>query len=222
MTKTNQPDNQPFVVTIGRQFGSGGRVIGKKLAERLGIKFYDKELLAEAARRSGVGLEFFEKHDERQPSMFSGMFSFAMGTVPMGYYAGTSSISNDGIYRAYTELINTLAQQESCVIVGRTSDYILRDNPRCVNVFIHAPAEKCIDRIVEREDAPRLDRRQAQAMMNRINKIRSGYYNFYTDKTWGDSASYHLSVDSSALSDDETVELIIDYLKRRGFVDKSI
>lgn len=211
-------DSKPFVITIGRQFGSGGRAIGRLLAERLGINFYDKELLAEAARRSGVGLEFFEKHDERQPSMFSGVFSFAMGTVPLGYYAGISSISDDGIYRAYSELIHHLADREPCVIVGRTSDYILRDNPRVVNVFIHAPAEACIDRIVSREDAPRLDRRQARAMMNRINKIRAGYYNFYTDKIWGDSSSYDLSVDSSLLGDEGTVDLIINYLTLRGLL----
>lgn len=215
MTK---PDKQQFVITIGRQFGSGGRVIGRKLAERLGINFYDKELLIEAARRSGVGLEFFEKHDERQPSIFSGIFSFSMGTVPLGYYAGISSISDDGIYRAYSDLIHWLADNESCVIVGRTSDYILRDHPRCVNIFIHAPAENCIERILSREDKPRIDRRQARTMMSRINKLRAGYYNFYTDKTWGDSASYHLSVDSSVLGDDGTVDMIVDYLTRRGII----
>lgn len=216
----NISNNSNFVITIGRQMGSGGRVIGRRLAERLGINFYDKELLANAAQASGVSLEFFEKNDERAPSFFNGLFSFSMGHIPIGYYQGTSPIGDDGIYKAYTDFIHSLAARESCVIVGRTSDYILRDHPRCVNIFIHAPIEACVDRIVSRQ--PEItDRRQARALAEKVNKLRANYYNFYTDKTWGHSSSYHLSIDSSLTDVDATVDVIVEYLRRRGFLQTS-
>ncbi len=212
----NTPRNT--VITVGRQFGSGGRIIGRRIAERLGYKFYDKELLAEAAKHSGVSPELFEKQDERTPSFFNGIFSFAMGHIPMAYYTGTSSISDDGIYKAYSDFIHDIAGRQSCVIVGRTSDYILRDHPRCVNIFIHAPIEACIDRIIKR--SPDItSHRDARAMAEKMNKLRANYYNFYTDKTWGHATSYDLCLDSSLLPVDDIVDLVIDYINRR-FPDK--
>ena len=202
----------PFVVTIGRLFGSGGRQIGRLVAERLGVPFYDKELLAEAARASGVSIEFFEKRDERQPSLLSGIFSFSMGHIPVGYYTGLSCVSDDGIYCAYADFIRQLAATRSCVIVGRTSDYILRDNPRCINIFLHAPIDACVDRILSREAVK--DRRAAANLARKMNSLRAAYYNFYTDKTWGDAASYHLSIDSSTLPPEQIADLIVDYVNR--------
>ena len=207
-------EDKKFVITVGRQFGSGGRVLARKLAERLGVKFYDKELLAEAARSSGVAPELFEKSDERTPTFFNGLFSFAMGHVPMAYYTGSSAISDDGIYKCYSDFVRELAERESCVIVGRTSDYILRDHPRLVNIFVHAPMEACVDRILERSEDIN-DRKTARQMAERFNKWRSNYYNFYTDKTWGHAASYDLTFDSSLLPMDDIVDLVVDYMNRR-------
>lgn len=206
-------DNNNFVITIGRQFGSGGRELGRMLAERLGIGFYDKKLLAEAARESGMCAEFFEKADEKAPSFLSGLFSFNFGYNPLPCYAGSTSISDDSIYRAQSDFIVSLARKGSCVIVGRSADYILRDCPRCVNLFVHASMEDRIARIMKRGDGTTPE--QARSMAEKTNKLRANYYNFYTDKTWGDAASYDLTFNSSLLSMEDIVELVVSYIERR-------
>ena len=154
MSSTKQ---QPIVVTIGRQFGSGGRELGRKLSKRLGFKYYDKELLSEAARQAGVDEYFFKLNDERFPSFLNGIFSFAFGLNNVNCYTGSTSISDDSLYRAQSDFIHSLADKENCVIVGRTSDYVLRDHERLVNLFVHAPMESCVKRIMGRaeEQPPR-------------------------------------------------------------------
>lgn len=206
-------DNNRIVVTIGRQFGSGGRELGYLLAKTYGLKYYDKELLTEAARRSGMSREFFEKSDERMPSFLSGIFSFAPGLNPMSYYAGSTSISDDSIYRAQSDFINRLAEEESCVIVGRSADYVLRNDPRMVSVFVSASESDCVKRILSRDT--RLTPQQAISKMRKINKIRANYYNFYTDKQWGSAASYDLCFDTSKISMPDIVALIGAYIRLR-------
>ncbi len=147
---SEEEKKQNVVVTIGRQFGSGGRELGRKLADRLGARYYDKELLREAARRAGMSEEFFERRDERFPSFINGVFSFAFGYNSVNCYSGSTSISDDSIYRAQSDFIHSLADGEDCVIVGRTADYVLRDHPRVVNVFVHAPEDVCVERIMRR------------------------------------------------------------------------
>ena len=159
--KTNSADNRHVTITVGRQFGSGGREIGRRLADAFGFRYYDKELLHEAAQRAGVSAEFFEKNDERFPSFLNGIFSFAFGMSPSNIYAGSTSISDDSLYRAQSDFIHSLAETGSCVIVGRSSDYVLRDHPRTVNLFVHAPMERCVDLIVARD--PSLSRETARA-----------------------------------------------------------
>ncbi len=206
-------DEKNFVVTIGRQFGSGGREIGRLVADKLGVAYYDKELLCETAKKAGVSLEFFEKTDEKLPKFFSGLFSFTMGYNPYTLYAGSSSISDDALYRAQSDFIRSVADTHSCVIVGRSADYVLRDHPRCINVFIHAPMEECVKRIVSRSEITSPEK--ARALAEKTNKLRAGYYNFYSDKTWGDAKTYHLSIDSSLMPVDEVAEVICDYVRRR-------
>lgn len=206
-------DEKNYVITIGRQFGSGGREIGKLVAERLGIAYYDKELLCEAAKKAGVSPEFFEKSDEKFPKFFSGLFSFTMGYNPYTLYAGSSSISDDTLYRAQSDFIHSVAEKHSCVIVGRSADYVLRDHPRCANVFIHAPIEECVKRIMRRGDKTTPE--QAKALAEKTNKLRAGYYNFYSDKTWGDAKTYHLTIDSSSMPAADVAALICDYVTRR-------
>lgn len=205
-----------IVVTIGRSFGSGGRELGRKLADRLGYRYYDKELLVEAARRAGMSEKFFEKRDERFPQFINGIFSFAFGYNSVNCYTGTTSISDDSIYRAQSDFIHSLADEGSCVIVGRTADYVLRDHPRLVNVFVHAPDDVCARRIMNRADDPEATTiEKAKAKARKINKLRANYYNFYTDKQWGHASSYDLSFDTSLLPIDQIVEVIIDYINRR-------
>ena len=206
------PDSR-VVITVGRQFGSGGREFGLRLATRYGLKYYDKELLSEAARRSGVAREFFEKSDERAPSFVDGLFSFAVGMNPLSYFQGSTAIGDDSIYRAQSDFIHQLAHQESCVIVGRTADYVLRDDPHLVSIFVHADEDDAIERICRRE--PELTRDKARSRMNRINRLRANYYNFYTDKTWGAAASYDLTFNPSLLPMDQLVEFTADYIRRR-------
>lgn len=206
------PDSR-VVIMVGRQFGSGGREFGLRLATRYGLKYYDKELLSEAARRSGVAREFFEKSDERAPSFVDGLFSFAVGMNPLSYFQGSTAIGDDSIYRAQSDFIHQLAHQESCVIVGRTADYVLRDDPHLVSIFVHADEDDAIERICRRE--PELTRDKARSRMNRINRLRANYYNFYTDKTWGAAASYDLTFNTSLLPMDQLVEFTADYIRRR-------
>lgn len=204
---------EKLVITIGRQFGSGGRELGKRLAKALNYGYYDKELLNEAAKRAGVSAEFFEKKDERFPTFLNGLFSFSLGFNPINYYAGSTSISDDSLYRAQSDFIHSLAERESCVIVGRTADYVLRDHRMTINLFVHAPMEHCVARIMSRDSNLTSDKARAKA--ERINKLRANYYNFYTDKTWGAASSYDLTIDTSLMSPDDIVAVIVDYAHRR-------
>lgn len=209
-------DPKPFVITVGRQFGSGGRELGKALAKELGIEYYDKELLLEAAKKAGVSPEFFEKTDERFPSFLHGLFSFSMGVTPMCYYTGGSSITDDGLYKAISDFLTQTAAEKSFVVVGRTADYILRHHPRVINLFVHAPMQECVRRITAREDA--LTPEKAEALARKTNKWRADYYNFFTDKEWGRADSYHLTLDSSILPISGCVKLVKEYMKLRGLI----
>lgn len=202
-----------FTITIGRQFGSGGRELGKKLSNRLGIPFYDKELLLKAAQESGISKDFFEKNDERMPTLVNGLFPFGFGVNTIPWYSGSSSISDDGLYKTQSDFIRSIAQKGSCVIVGRTADYVLRDLPNTINIFVHASMDDCVQRIMQRHDS--VEESKARKLAERTNKLRANFYNFYTDKRWGDAASYDLCLNSSLLNIDDCVELVIEYLRRR-------
>lgn len=208
MTKTPQ-----YVITIGRTFGSGGRALGKILAERLGIKYYDKELLFEAAKKTGLSPEYFEKNDERTPQFLAGIIPLNLGFNPLAWYNGPTSISSDSIYRAQCDFIHEIASAHPCVIVGRSADYVLRDIPNVINVFVHAPIDECVRRIINRGE--RLTPEQARSLAEKTNKLRANYYNFYTDKRWGDASSYDLTFDSSLLPLENIADIIIEYTKLR-------
>lgn len=203
----------PFVITVGREFGSGGRELAKALADDLNIAYYDKELLAAASGHSGIAHKFFEKSDEKFPSFLQGLFSFTMGVTPMCYYTGTGAITDDSLYKAVSDFLLSEAQRRPFVVVGRTADYILREHPRVINVFLHAPVEECVKRITSR--TPELSPEKAAQMARRTNKWRSEYYNFFTDKEWGKASSYDLTIDTSRVSIPQAVELIKSYLRLR-------
>ncbi len=206
-------EESKYVITIGRQYGSGGREIGRMVANALGIKYYDKELLTEAARSSGVCQEMFEAVDERTPSFFSNLWSFNLGFNTGAYLLGNTPLSDDRIYTAQCAVMRELAEKSSCVIVGRSADYVLRNNPRLVSVFIHASLEARVKRIMGRGDCETED--AARSLAAKKDKLRSSYYNFYTDKTWGNAASYDLSIDSSKLTSEEVCKMIVDYVHLR-------
>jgi cytidylate kinase len=202
-----------LVITIGRQCGSGGKLIGEKLAKELGVKCYDKELLTRAAKESGMSEALFESHDEKPTNSF--LYSLVMDSYSMGY--ATSSYMdmpiNHKIFLAQFETIKKIAQEESCVIVGRCADYALADNPNLISVFIVAEDEDKIARIMETND---LKADKAKDIMIKTDKRRSGYYNYYSSKRWGDVRSYDLCINSSKLGGvDGCVEAIKSYIEVR-------
>jgi len=204
---------QKYVITIGRSFGSGGRALGRLIAERLGIEFYDKLLLVKAAEKAGYNIEYFEKGDERVPRVFGGIMPFAMGFYPMSWIGDTTASGTDAVYKAQCDFMHELAESKPCVIVGRSADYVLRDVENVINIFVHAPVGECAKRIVERGDAADIEK--AKALAERTNKLRANFYNFYTDKRWGASQSYDLTVDSSLLPLEALADLILAYIKLR-------
>ena len=209
---------EKYVITVGRSFGSGGRALGRMIADRLGIAFYDKELLVKAAEKAGMSPEYFERNDERVPRFISGLFSFNHGYSTMPFYSGSSSISSDSIYQAQCDFSHEIASDGPCVIVGRSADYVLRDIDNVVNIFVHARMDDCVRRILERADTLTAD--EARSLAERTNKVRAAFYNFYTDKRWGAASTYDLTLDSSLLPLEECADFVIDYLYRRLGVAK--
>ncbi len=197
------------IYTIGREFGSGGLEVGKRLAERLGVKLYDKELLQHAAKDSGFCEEIFENHDEKPTSSF--LYSLVMDTYSVNGYQTASFLDmplNHKVFLAQFETIKKIADRESCVIVGRCADYALADYPDSINIFIKANTEFRIRNISRRAN---LTENKARDMMNKNDKQRASYYNYYTSKKWGDSRSYDLCLDSGILGVDGCVEMILKF-----------
>lgn len=202
------------IYTIGREFGSGGREVGEKLAAKLGIKLYDKELLQQAAKDSGFCEEIFENHDEKPTNSF--LYSLVMDTYSVSGYSAAPFLDmplNHKVFLAQFETIKKIAEKESCVIVGRCADYALSDNPDCINVFIHADLDVRIKNVSRNLN---ITENKARDIINKTDKQRASYYNYYTSKKWGDSKSYNLSLDAGKLGTDNCVEMI---LKFREFMD---
>ena len=202
-----------FVVNIGRQLGSGGREIGEKLAARLGIAFYDKELIGLASEESGLCREFFEKADEKaSQGIIGGLFGMRFPFISEGAIPANNCLSNDALFKVQSDVIRRLAEEKSCLFVGRCADYILREHPRCVNVFISASPESRIERLCRTHG---ISEEEAENMMNKADKRRSEYYNYYSFKTWGAAATYHLCIDSSVLGIEKTLDFIEEFVKQK-------
>ncbi len=199
-----------LVITIGRQYGSGGRQIGQQLAKELNIKCYDKELLTLAAKDSGLCHELFETHDEKPTNSF--LYSLVMDTYSMGYNS-TGYVDmplNHKVFLAQFDSIKKLAEKESCIIVGRCADYALEEHDGTISVFIHARLE---DRIRRIRRIYSLTDDKAKDLILKTDKKRANYYNYYSSKKWGDAKSYDLSLDSSLLGIDGSVELIKKFIE---------
>ena len=204
------------IYTIGREFGSGGQYVGEELAKRLGIKLYDKELLQQAAKDSGFCEEIFENHDEKPTNSF--LYSLVMDTYSVNGYSTASFLDmplNHKVFLAQFETIKKIAERESCVIVGRCADYALADHPDCINTFIKADMSSRIKMISKRAN---ITENKAKDMIQKQDKQRASYYNYYTSKKWGDSKSYDLCLDSSKLGIDGCVDMI---LKFREIMDEN-
>ncbi|MDY3034024.1 MAG: cytidylate kinase-like family protein [Odoribacter sp.] len=198
------------IITIGRQLGSGGRTIGKKLAERLGIAYYDRELINLASKESGICGEFFEKADEKTSGGL--LKAFAMGfSMNSAIFQNNDYLSNESLFQIQSDVIRKVATEGSCVLVGRCADYILRDESNCLNVFVTARMEDRIKRVLEYNNE--LKKNEVEEFINKADKSRSAYYNYYTDKVWGAAASYDLCVNSSYYGIEATVDYILTFLE---------
>lgn len=199
---------QQLYITIGRQFGSGGREIGKKVAQALGIPYYDKELLKVAAEKSGLSHEFLSNYDEKPTNSF--LYSLVMGQ--QNVLSGMRGTTVEQLAsQAQRDAVLSVAEQGSCVIVGRCADYILRDQPGLVRVFICADDDSRIARICQRDG---LDEKEAREKMKKMDKARAAYYAFHADREWSAADSYDLCINSSRRGIDAAVEQILQFCKQ--------
>lgn len=201
---------EPFVINIGRSLGSGGRAIGHILAKEFGIEYYDREILALAAKESGFCAEVFEKSDEKN------RFFHTLGNI-IPFFGGTNSyyhneLSNENLFRIQSEAIRKAADDHSCIFIGRCADYILRDHPRCVNVFIAADTK---DRVANICKSTNCTEQQALDMIEKGDSQRADYYNFYSSGTWGAASTYHLCINSSVLGIENTAEFIKEFVIKK-------
>ena len=199
------------IITIGRQFGSGGREIGQKLAENFGIKYYDKELLSRAAKDSGFCEEMIQNHDERPTNSF--LYNLVMDTYSFGYNSSFVDMPiSHKVFLAQFDTIKKIASEGPCVIVGRCADYALQDYQNCLNIFIQSDEKFKVKYIMNRFDDITTEQK-AIDMMNKKDKQRQSYYNYYTSKKWGRADNYELSINSSILGIDGTVKLITQFVE---------
>lgn len=199
------------IITIGRQYGSAGREIGHLVADQFGIKLYDKEMLARAAKESGICEEIFESHDEKPTNSF--LYSLVMDTYSMGGYAGnayTEMPINHKVFLAQFDAIKKIAEEGPCILVGRCADYALESFDNVVSVFIHADLDARVRRIARLYD---LTDAKAKDRIIKTDKKRASYYNYYTNKKWEDASSYELCLNSSELGIQGTADAIIHYVQ---------
>lgn len=205
--------NNHLIITIGRECGSAGRLIGQKTAEKLGVKCYDKELLTLAAKNSGLCEELFKNHDEKPTNSF--LYSLVMDTYSMGGYTASAYMDmplNHKIFLAQFDAIKKLADEESCVIVGRCADYALADYPNVVTVFIRGDQSDKIRHLAAKYN---ISEDKAKEVMTKTDKRRSSYYNYYSNKRWGSSKSYDLCINSSVVGYDGAVEIILKFAEMK-------
>ncbi len=202
--------DKKIIINIGRQIGSGGRIIAKMLAEEFNCKFYDKELLDLAAKESGFSKKFFEQNDE-QKGFFKSLFHVRVPLMgESNFYK--DNLSQDSLYKFQSDAIKKVAEEGSCVFVGRTADYVLRDCKNTVSIFITANLDERIKAVCKRHD---FDPATARKYIHSQEETRASYYNYYTGKTWGHSESYDLCVNSSLLGLEGTELFIAEFIKKR-------
>ena len=199
------------VIVIGRQFGSGGRSIGKIIARKLGIKYYDSELLSQAAARLGMHPDIFQNHDEKKPSVLRTLIQGLYGIADNFH---SVPLNGEIIYQEQSKVIRELCNDGPCVIVGRTADYILRHKPHVLSVFLHSPVEYRAKEIVKRKETQNIE--EAVAMAKQKDRSRESYYNFFTgSNSWGKADNYDLSVDTSNLGFEEVADFIINIARSK-------
>ena len=203
---------EKIIITIARQYGSGGRTVGKMLAEKLGIHFYDKELMKLASEDSGTNEALFANADEKIKS--TSLFRIAHNSYHGELIPPESDdfVSTQNLFNYQAKIIKGLAEEESCVIVGRCADFILKDYDNVLSVFIHAPHEYCMEQAAKKHSMPS---KELEKFIIKTDKHRADYYKYYTGREWTDARNYDLCLDSSKLGYDRCVEEIISYINVR-------
>ncbi|MBQ8586022.1 MAG: cytidylate kinase-like family protein [Butyricicoccus sp.] len=195
-----------LIITIGRQFGSGGREIGMRLAKELGIDFYDRKLITQAAKKSGFSEELFEMMDKRATNSLLYSLSMFGGS-------GVNGMSlTDQLYLTQANLIREFADKGSCVIVGRCADHILREYPNRFDFFISAPVETRLARIMASPDREFEGNKNPQVALEKMDKQRATYYNYYTGKVWGKADHYDLCINAGRVGIDNSVEALLRFI----------
>ena len=199
-----------IIITIGRQFGSGGKAVANELGRRLGIPVYDRELITKAAQESGFSEDFFARSDEKKRF-------FSLSSIFSGHLMETSDnyMSDKNLFSIQCETIRKVAAQGSAIIVGRCSDYVLRELDCTLNVFLTSPLSERITRICERHN---LAEEKAESLILQKDKAREEYYNYYTFGNWGVASTYDLCIDSSILGIEGTADFIIDFARKSGLL----
>ncbi|MBQ3409227.1 MAG: MATE family efflux transporter [Clostridia bacterium] len=200
-TSTDNKLSKHTIITISREYGSGGRYIGRLIADKLGIKFYDKDLVTELSKQTGLSEEYIENNEQKRSSFEA---------LNNGYYFSLSN--SDELFVKESELIEELAERESCVIIGRCSDFILKDNENVINIFIYSDMENKINRAVKRYG---INEKEAEKQIKDIDKKRSNHYKHYTGKQWGETQNYDLCINSDALGVEKSADLICEMIMNR-------
>jgi cytidylate kinase len=199
-----------IIINVGRQLGSGGHDIGRMLALDFGAKYYDRELLNLAAKESGFSEKFFEQHDEKR-GFLKGLFNMQTSHFSGGSMYKTN-FSQESLFQFQSDAIMKAAKEGSCVFVGRCADYVLRDFPNTVNVFVSASMEYRVSQIMNKQH---LDEDSARSFIEKRESERAEYYNYYTGKKWGHAASYDICIDSSVLGILESEKIIAAFIKKK-------
>lgn len=201
-----------YVITIARQYGSGGRTVGEMLAKDLGIHYYDKELMKLASEDSGINEALFVKADEKVKNTL--LFRVAKNAYNGELIPPESEdfVSNDNLFNYQAKIIKQLAEEESCVIMGRCADYILKDYENVLSVFVHAPRDFCMEQAAKKLS---MSTKEIEKYIMRTDKRRADYYKYHTGREWTDARNYDLCLDSSKLGFDRCVEEIKAYMKVR-------
>lgn len=201
-----------YVITISRGFGSGGRTIGRLLAERLDIDWFDNDLLRLASEESGINISLFGKADEKVKANLFKKYNRSYGQKIISPDS-SEFISDDNLFNYQAKIIRDLAEKENCVIIGRCADQILHNDPKVIKIFVCADEKACVDKVVELYG---LDADDAKKKIDKIDKSRAAYYKYYTGKEWNDPVNYDICINTTATGFDGAVEVILDYMRRRG------
>ncbi len=204
--------NDKIIVTIAREYGSGGREIGKQLAERLNVPFYDKELITRAAEESGIDADLFENADEKPSNPFWTSLAFNIGTFGSHTPTLNDLPMNDRLFLLQSKTIQKIVQEGSCVIVGRCADYLLEKEENAVHFFIHANQEDKLERVITSYGIPS---EGAQEFMKKTDRRRAAYYGYYAGEKWGQINRYDLCINSSTLGIDATVAFLFEFIKQK-------